>query len=154
MPSLRSLVLAAGLGLAALPAPAQTAGKTGFDTHCIACHGEGGAGVPGVAPPLARTLRLHLAAPQAAGYLAQVVVGGLNGPLRSIDGDAYNGVMPVFGNRSSEELADILRYVATVLNDAPEGFDIAPADIDAARNRKPTPADNRALRASLLKPAR
>ncbi|WP_028311818.1 c-type cytochrome [Derxia gummosa] len=148
----RALVLAS-LALATLPAHADLDGKAAFEANCIACHGAGGAGVPGVAPPLARALDRHLASPQAATYFAQIVAGGLNGPIRAADGETYNGVMPVFGTHASEELAAILRYVTTGLNDAPAGFDLGAADIDAARARKPTPADNRALRAVLLKAA-
>ena len=82
------------------------AGQTLFETHCAACHQKNGAGLPGAFPPLAGN-RALMADPQRA---LDTVLLGKSGPI-TVNGAAFNGVMPPMGHLADAEIAQILTYV-------------------------------------------
>ncbi|HET7369885.1 MAG TPA: cbb3-type cytochrome c oxidase subunit II [Gammaproteobacteria bacterium] len=97
-------------------AEALPAGKPLFSANCAACHGAGGAGIPGVFPPLKGNPAVNDADPTKH---ITVVLGGLKGA--TIDGVKYAAQMPAFGSLLSDaEIAAIINYERSAWgNDAP-----------------------------------
>lgn len=82
--------------------------QRGFDTYtanCAGCHQPGGAGISGSFPPLNGN-----PAVQDADYVIQTVRNGKQGPI-TVDGVAYDGVMPAFSTLTDEELAGLVAYI-------------------------------------------
>jgi nitrite reductase (NO-forming) len=81
------------------------AGSVLFKGTCSTCHQENGEGLANVFPPLAKS-----------DYLADhkraiaVVLNGLSGPV-TVNGAAYNSVMPPMSQLNDDEVANILTYV-------------------------------------------
>ncbi|MCX7848788.1 cytochrome c [Thermus sp.] len=104
----RFLPLALLLGLLAL---AQSPGAKLYSANCQSCHQATGQGLPGAFPPLTHLDKVV----QAKGgreYLVHVVLYGLQGPL-TVEGKAYNGVMPPFRQLKDQEVAELLNHVLT-----------------------------------------
>lgn len=143
---LATLSLVAVLG--ASPVLAQESGAEIFAARCAACHQPGGAGLPGIAPPLASTLGGRLAAPAGRAYLAQVVVSGMTGMIE-VHGVRYTGAMPSFANLPDAALAAVLNHVLEQFNaeTRPAGAPpVTVADIVAARVAALRPHEVRRLR--------
>jgi mono/diheme cytochrome c family protein len=91
-------------------ANAQATGINGaaiYAARCIACHQATGAGLPGVFPPLAGSNWIE--GPDST--LIQILLHGVQGTL-TVNGTAYNGVMPPFGTQLSDaEIAAVLTHV-------------------------------------------
>lgn len=93
-------------GFAAPAANAPASGAQLFAGKCAACHQASGLGVAGVFPPLA-------ASSWVTGderVLAQILLHGINGPIRVLDKD-YNGLMPPWKALSDAEIAAIATYI-------------------------------------------
>jgi mono/diheme cytochrome c family protein len=134
-----SLTLAA-FALAASPAVADDAALFGKD--CGACHGKAGAGVPGLAPPLAQADWAKAGKPESRNYVPSVVLNGLSGKLTA-GGRTYQSVMPPQKQRSDEDIATLANYVLATLNTAPAGYTpLTAADVAALRDKK---LDHKAL---------
>lgn len=92
------------------PSETAAAGLDGASLYamtCAACHGAQGQGVPGAFPALAGNSLLD----GPADPIVHIVRSGLIGPV-DVNGQHYNGAMPAFGGRlSNEQLAAILSYV-------------------------------------------
>ena len=82
------------------------AGEVLYAGTCSVCHQTTGAGLPGVFPPLAKSDYL-LADKRRA---ADVVLNGLSGPV-TVNGTAFNSVMPPMSQLNDDEVANILTYV-------------------------------------------
>lgn len=104
---------------AGAPTPAQLAGGARvYRALCAACHLPDGRGMAGVIPPLG-----------AADYLLEdrarairVVLHGLSGPI-TVNGAAYNGVMPPLGPvLTDRQAADVLTYVFNSWGNAGDAF--------------------------------
>ncbi len=82
-------------------------GEAIYQRQCATCHGADGQGVAGAFPPLA-------GADWVTGdtdRLVRILMHGLQGPVE-VGGTRYNGVMPAFGGRlSDEEIAAVLTYI-------------------------------------------
>ena len=88
----------------AAASPAQVAaGKTVFETACMACHQADGKGLPGAFPPLAGSDFLLGNTDRAVG----IVVNGLQGEV-VVNGNTFNSVMPAMTQLSDTEIADAL----------------------------------------------
>jgi nitrite reductase (NO-forming) len=97
------------------------AGGALFNGTCSVCHQAGGQGIEGVFPPLAES-DLLAATPRRA---VQIVLNGLSGPL-TVNGKAYNSVMPPMSQLNDDELANILTFVTHSWNNkAPAAFSAA-----------------------------
>jgi glucose/arabinose dehydrogenase/mono/diheme cytochrome c family protein len=70
-----------------------------FATHCAACHGPGGQGIPALGPVLVDSPWVTTATER----LARIVLHGLQGPIE-VGGETWNGVMP--GHSSVPEFTD------------------------------------------------
>lgn len=125
--------------LAPLGARAQDQGKTLFDGRCAACHGPGGAGIPGLAPTLGGALP-YLDKPAGRDYVLAVLTHGLSGRIVS-RGQTYMGAMPPQTDLSDDDLAAVVNHLATLNGLQPP---VAKAE-DAARLRA-TRLDHKALR--------
>jgi nitrite reductase (NO-forming) len=80
-------------------------GKQTFLSICFACHGQEGAGIPNVFPPLAGSDFLKADKDRAV----RIVSKGLTGPV-TVNGVTYNNAMPA-QQLSDEQVADVLTYV-------------------------------------------
>ena len=81
----------------------------GFYPQCAACHGEEGAGITGLAPPL--TGADWVTGPPE--WLARIILQGLNGPLQ-VNAETYNGIMPPHGHLpelNDATLAGLMTYL-------------------------------------------
>ncbi|MFG6158896.1 cytochrome D1 domain-containing protein [Halomonas sp. 1390] len=128
--SLTGATLALGLA-GALTAPLAAAqpdapGARVYAEQCAACHRPDGEGVSGVFPPH----RGHVGELYAAegneisgrDYLARVLLHGLTGPI-VVDGETYDGNMPAWGEAlGAAQIAEVLNYLLTEIDPAPEGF--------------------------------
>jgi len=82
------------------------AGEVLFKGTCSTCHEDTGLGLPNVFPPLAKSDYLLADKKRAIG----VVVNGLSGPV-TVNGSAFNSVMPPMSQLNDDEIANILTYV-------------------------------------------
>jgi nitrite reductase (NO-forming) len=103
-------------------------GKRVFNNICVACHQQGGQGIPGAFPPLAGSDFLNADKTRAIG----IVAGGLAGSIQ-VNGKLFNGQMPAL-NLSDEDVANALTYVYSTWGNA--GHEIKPAEVAAVRAAK------------------
>ncbi|TPE51893.1 c-type cytochrome [Amaricoccus solimangrovi] len=125
--------LAVAMALASAPGgAADLDGAALFETHCAACHGAGGVGTPGLAPPLDRPDFWQALGENAPEYIGGVVTKGLNMRI-AVRGEQYMGtMMPPVAGASDEELAAVATWVLDTLGGTQ--LAVAPADIAAARD--------------------
>jgi mono/diheme cytochrome c family protein len=142
------------VGVVASLAQAQSApdGHQVFSSVCSACHQATGKGIAGAFPPLAGHLAEIARQDGGRAYVMGVVLFGLQGQL-SVEDATYNGVMPAQqGALSDEQVAAVLTYVATELDDS-GGEPVDPFDAAAVaevRAAPRTPQENYALRQTVL----
>jgi glucose/arabinose dehydrogenase/mono/diheme cytochrome c family protein len=80
-----------------------------FYTQCGACHGDDGAGITGLAPPLAGASWV-VGPPE---WLGRIILQGLSGPV-GVGGESFNGVMPPHGHLTELDdltLAGLMTYL-------------------------------------------
>lgn len=82
------------------------AGKTVYNSYCIACHQQDGSGVPGAFPPLIETEWVN----GEKDTLISIVLNGLQGPIE-VNGEQYNNIMTPHNFLSDDEVAAVLTYV-------------------------------------------
>jgi nitrite reductase (NO-forming) len=82
------------------------AGEVLFKGTCSTCHQENGQGMAGVFPPLAGSDFLRKD-PQRA---IAIALNGLSGPV-TVNGKAFDSVMPPMSQLNDDEIANILTYV-------------------------------------------
>jgi len=102
-------VVAAAAALAAGTLSKQQqidAGSILYKGTCSVCHQESGEGLANVFPPLAGADFLKADLPRAIG----IVLNGLTGPI-TVNGTAYDSVMPPMSQLNDDEIANILTYV-------------------------------------------
>jgi mono/diheme cytochrome c family protein len=82
--------------------------RTYAGVGCVACHGGGGAGVPGQFPPLAGSEWVLAENPAR---IIRIVINGLTGPI-SVAGATYNNTMPPLGSAlDAKQVAAVLTYI-------------------------------------------
>lgn len=133
-----ALVAAAG----SVPARAED-GAALFAERCAACHQAGGEGAAGVAPPLRSSVWEKLG-PAAPRYVALVLLNGMTGKLE-VDGQQFNGGMPIQAAQSDAELAALATHVLRDFNGLDQA--VAAADIAALRGVAKKPSELKAIRA-------
>ena len=102
------------------------AGEVLFKGTCSTCHQDTGLGLPNVFPPLAKSDYLLADTKRAIG----VVVNGLSGPV-TVNGSAYNSVMPPMSQLNDDEIANILTYVLNTWGN--DGGKISKEEVKAVR---------------------
>jgi len=102
-----------------------------FADVCAACHGEGGIGTPGVAPPLVDPPLWAKLGEKAPEFVAGVVISGLSGTLMSQGVGYYGLVMPPQSDLSDADLAAASTYVLGTL----AGLDLEVTEADIAAQR-------------------
>ncbi|MDX1464416.1 MAG: cytochrome D1 domain-containing protein [Halomonas sp.] len=128
LPWMTACLFGATGAVAATAAVAQetSPGARVYADQCAACHQPNGEGMSGAFPPH----RGHVGALYAAegdaidgrDYLARVLLNGLTGPI-VVDGEPYDGNMPAWGEALGEaQIAEVLNYLLTEIDPAPEGF--------------------------------
>jgi nitrite reductase (NO-forming) len=106
------------------------AGKALFAGTCSVCHQNNGAGIPGVFPPLAKSDYLNADLNRAV----KVVLQGLSGKV-TVNGTAYNSVMPPMNQLNDDEIANLVTYVANEWGNA--GGRVSADDVKKIRASKP-----------------
>ena len=154
MSTAATAALAAVLAAGALPVAAQTAAPTArgaeiFASHCFACHGAQGQGVPSLAPALAGPLSPVLARPEGRGYVLRVLLHGLSGRIVS-QGQTFVGAMPTQAALTDADLVALGAHLAAL--NGHEGTPFDAAEVAAARAESPTPSHKalRELRARVM----
>lgn len=104
------LMAVAGIMIAAQtkPVPKKTmeAGKKIYDTYCLVCHQQDGAGVPRMNPPLIKTSFVL----GDKKKLINIVLKGMNEEVE-IEGNYYSNVMAPHDFLQDQEIADLLSFV-------------------------------------------
>jgi mono/diheme cytochrome c family protein len=150
--TLTALAASLGLGMAAAIFPAAAdepvSGAAVFAGRCAVCHGPEASGIPGSFPSLHEQIVAFAKTPEGRDYLVMVVTTGLMGELK-VGGATYSGVMPAQSGLSEEEIAAVLRYLASDRGKS-AAPSLAAADVTAARERNP---DRSAQATRALRPA-
>ncbi|MBP8256970.1 MAG: nitrite reductase, copper-containing [Opitutaceae bacterium] len=95
-------------------------GKQIYMQNCFACHLPTGEGIAGVFPPLAKSDFMMADRERAI----RIVLKGLNGPI-TVNGQAYNGVMPPQSEILNEEqMADVLTYVTNMWGNSADAYTV------------------------------
>ncbi|MDA0667582.1 MAG: c-type cytochrome [Planctomycetota bacterium] len=97
-----------------------TPGQSLYEATCGACHQRDGAGLTGLAPPLANSEWLSLSDEK----LASLVLKGISGPIQ-VAGEDYDLSMPGWSSLSDQDLAAILSYVSKQWAENPHEFSAA-----------------------------
>lgn len=113
----------------------RTAGYYLFKNVCAACHGNGGTGIEGVAPPLSNSEFVN----GKDETLARIILHGLHGPI-TVNGINYefNGEMPGLVNNPSinnEDVGNIISYLRNAFTT--KSKKITFEEIEQLRNEQP-----------------
>jgi nitrite reductase (NO-forming) len=81
------------------------AGAALFNGTCSVCHQANGEGLPNVFPPLAKSDFLMADKKRAV----EIVLNGFSGPV-TVNGNAFNSVMPPMSQLNDDEIANILTF--------------------------------------------
>lgn len=100
----------------------QVDGAQLYAANCVACHQANGKGLPGVFPPLAGAEWVNADKPDV---LIAIILHGIQGPL-TVDGTQYNGMMPHFGDKlSDDEITALANYLRSSFGNAAPSTDAA-----------------------------
>jgi mono/diheme cytochrome c family protein len=120
---------------AVLPLDNRTKGAQLFNTICAACHGPGGRGIDGLAPPLMNSEYIS----QSNKRLGLIILHGIKGPV-TVQGKLYDNLHPMPGFINNEamtdqDIADIISYVTNAFSDAPKNMTLE--EIKTLRELRP-----------------
>lgn len=101
-------------------------GERVYGSYCITCHQANGLGLPGTFPPLRQTTWVE----GDKGRLIRLTLNGMKGPLK-VDGETYEGIMPMHGFLSDDQVAAVLTYVRS--NFGSDADVITPEEVAAVR---------------------
>ena len=150
--SVSTVLFGCGVATAVFPAAADepVSGAAVFAGRCAVCHGPEASGIPGSFPSLHEQVVAFAKTPEGRDYLVMVVTTGLMGDL-NVSGVTYRGVMPAQSGLSEEEVAAVLRFLASDRGKIAAPPPLAAADVSGARQRHPDPSAQatRALRPAL-----
>lgn len=129
----RSVLMSAGLMLAAGSLHAQPPGEELYLHHCAVCHQPDGKGIPGIFPPLAGNPTVIAEDAEAVQeYLGRIIFGYHGGLI--VDHQIYSGRMPPIGYRGrldDSELLDLVNYQRSTWGN--EARPVTFQELDAAR---------------------
>jgi nitrite reductase (NO-forming) len=109
------------------------AGRVLYAGTCSVCHQNDGAGLPNVFPPLAKSDYLMADKERSIA----VVLNGLSGPV-TVNGAAFNSVMPPMSQLTDDEIANILTYVRNAFGN--EGDAVSKEEVAKVRATTERPA--------------
>jgi mono/diheme cytochrome c family protein/glucose/arabinose dehydrogenase len=109
--------------LASLPEDDRTRGLRFYKNICGACHGPGGDGIEGLAPPLRNSEYITASSKR----LALILLHGLKGPI-NVNGKHYefNGEMPGIANNpdmSDQDITDLMIYLSNAFGKSTREID-------------------------------
>lgn len=81
-------------------------GKKVYESTCLACHQQDGAGVPRMNPPLIKTKNVL----GDKSKLIRTILMGLDEEME-INGEVYSNPMPSQPHLKDQEVADVLTYI-------------------------------------------
>jgi mono/diheme cytochrome c family protein/heme/copper-type cytochrome/quinol oxidase subunit 4 len=110
-------------------------GERTYASSCQSCHQAGGAGMPGIFPPLAGNLPALHNAEGGREYLIDVLLNGLTGQIE-VNGQTYNGVMPPWASLSDEQIAAVLNHELTAWENEAMLDDFTPIAADEVAARR------------------
>src|SRR5690554_1039107 len=141
----------AGTDGATAPAAAEAAlpdGEAAFQSTCSACHQATGQGIPGAFPPLAgHAPDLYAADPV---LIPAIILFGMQGQI-TVDGMAYNGLMPGHQHLDDATIAAISNHVMTAWGNDAAAADFTPysaADVTDLRGQSLSMSDVYDLRSA------
>jgi mono/diheme cytochrome c family protein/heme/copper-type cytochrome/quinol oxidase subunit 4 len=124
-------------------------GEQTYASTCQGCHQAGGAGLPGVFPPLAGNIPSLHNAEGGREYLIDVLLYGLTGQIQ-VNGQTFNGTMPAWASLSDEQIAAVLNHELTAWGNAEELESFTPIGADeVAARRGESPGNLNERRAEL-----
>lgn len=130
-----SLVAGAVIMIAAQtkPVPKKTmdAGKKVYDTYCLVCHQQDGAGVPRMNPPLVKTTYVLGDKKRLIG----IVLKGMNEEIE-IEGNFYTNMMAPHDFLKDQEIADLLSYVRNSFGNKASVVTAAEVKVERAKLKK------------------
>ncbi|WP_339695017.1 c-type cytochrome [uncultured Roseivirga sp.] len=108
-----------------LPEDDRTRGLRFYKNICSACHGPGGNGIEGLAPPLLNSEYIT-GSPKR---LALILLHGLKGPI-NVNGTHYefNGEMPGIANNpamTDQDITDLMTYLSNAFGNSSRGINAA-----------------------------
>lgn len=129
-----AFVLNAWLAVSAACVQADDGGKALYQ-RCAVCHQTGGAGIPGIFPPLKNRLARIVASSAGRDYVTMVLTEGLTATIE-IEGVSYVGAMPA-QHLTDAEVANVVRYIATDFGRGDTGAKpaLSAAEVKAIRAR-------------------
>ncbi|MFZ9661016.1 MAG: c-type cytochrome [Chitinophagaceae bacterium] len=104
-------------------------GKIVYETYCLPCHQQDGAGVARLNPPLVKNDWVN----GDKKRLINVILKGLDQPME-INGETYNNVMASHDYLTDLEVADVLTYVRNSFGN--KASPITPVEVKAVRGSK------------------
>jgi nitrite reductase (NO-forming) len=134
-PSMAAVTAAAQAAVSGAPTKEQqvASGAVLFNGTCSVCHQANGEGLPDVFPPLAKSDFLMADKERAIG----IVLNGLSGKV-TVNGKAYNSVMPPMSQLSNDEAANILTFVMNSWGN--NGAAVTPGEVAKVRALTQRPA--------------
>jgi nitrite reductase (NO-forming) len=109
-----------------------SAGAALYNGTCSVCHQASGEGLPNVFPPLAKADFLNADKTRAI----QIVLNGLQGAV-TVNGQAFNSVMPPMSQLNDDEVAHILTFVLNSWGN--KGGRVTAEEVARARTGTPRP---------------
>lgn len=101
-------------------------GERVYGSYCISCHQANGQGLPGTFPSLRQTTWVE----GDKGRLIRLTLNGMKGPL-IVHGETYEGIMPMHGFLSDDQIAAVLTYVRSNFDNDADA--ITPEEVAAVR---------------------
>ena len=101
-------------------------GERVYGSYCITCHQANGQGLPGTFPPLRQTTWVE----GDKGRLIRLTLNGLKGPI-IVHGETYEGIMPMHGFLSDDQVAAVLTYIRSNFGNNAEA--ISPEEVATVR---------------------
>ena len=114
-----------------VPKKNMDAGKKVYDTYCLVCHQQDGAGVPRMNPPLTKTTYVLGDKKRLIG----IVLNGMNEEVE-IDGNIYTNVMAPQDFLSDQHIADVLTYVRNSFGNKASMVTAAEVKAERAKQKK------------------
>jgi mono/diheme cytochrome c family protein len=136
-------ILSSRASAADAPAAAYPLGAASFRANCVVCHGPGGAGLPGLAPPLLSYPARYATIAEGRRQLAMTVLYGMIGDI-TVEDKHYNFQMPDFARLDDATLAATLNYVLFDLGHA--STDVKPITAGEIATERAHPMDGAAVR--------